>query len=197
MESAFGWLGEFFRYLLNILIPGVALIHRTHGAVRFRRGKEAQELKPGLYFFWRLTTSIFRIPVVRDTLNLLSKPLVTRDKQPVIVGTTIVFRVIDPLIALSQVEEIGDAIVEVAMTALPSLVLNRTWDELTESLLTTVPGELSPFEQELSEHAAAVLEEFGVEIIYCKLNSIAPARVFYVAGETQSLAVYGPQGQHT
>lgn len=126
--AALDWLGEVAQWLLS-LVPRLRLIRKTHGAVRFTRG-QAVVLKPGLALYWPVWSEIVSTPVVRQTINLPYQSLLTSDGTPVVVAVTVVYEVSDPLLALTQTDNILDTIGDLSHWSVKRVVSACSCDEL-------------------------------------------------------------------
>jgi len=142
MEGALGWISEIVQWL-GRFIPRLLIVRSTHGGVRFRHGKHAELISPGIVWYWPLLTEVAVIPVARQTLNLVTQSLLTKDAKQVAAGAVVVFAIGDPVAALSRNWDISDTISDVTMTAIAEVVTGKTLDDLLSNLTGTVQADLT------------------------------------------------------
>jgi regulator of protease activity HflC (stomatin/prohibitin superfamily) len=124
METALGWLGDVFRFLLS-LVPRLLIVRATHRAVKFARGKHARVLLPGLHFYWPLVTEVEIVPVIRQTVDLVPQYLTTADGAPVAVSGIVVYEVDDVLRLLTECFDYDAMIRSFSLAAIKRVVANN------------------------------------------------------------------------
>ena len=185
MEAALGWLGEIFKYLLSF-IPRPLIARTTQGGVKWIKGKKVKEIKPGFGFYWPFTTSYEIIAVVRQGMVIKPKGLATRDLTNVSMGFTMVFRISNVVKALTEVDNIFETIDEAGQTAAPGIVAASSDRELVDQMVVESPDSdeedesedsntqpLSLLDKKMTEATQRILKDFGVEMIWCKVNEFS------------------------
>lgn len=132
METVFGWLGQLFQALLS-LVPRLGICRATHGGVKFRRGSVVREIKPGLFWYWPLVTEVEIIATARQTLNLPTQRLTTKDGVSVVVAGVVVYTVRNVVQALTANWDHDATIGDISLAALARHVAFHTFDELLAS----------------------------------------------------------------
>ncbi len=144
METALGWLGDVFRFLLS-LVPRLLIVRSTHRAVKFARGKNPYVLRPGLHFYWPLVTEVEVVPVTWQTVDLVPQYLTTADGFSVAVSGIVVYEVDDVLKLLTECFDYDAMIRSYSLAAIKRVIAVNTFAFLqaggaeTDRLLT---GEL-------------------------------------------------------
>jgi regulator of protease activity HflC (stomatin/prohibitin superfamily) len=123
VDKAFGWLGEIFQTLLRV-IPWLVIVPATHRGVAFVRGFKVKEWAPGLHWYWPVVTTYKLLIVVRQTVRIQSKVIMTRDLKTVTVGSLVTYHINDVIAAGVHIAD------------LPSDVLNGYGVEVHQAQLT-------------------------------------------------------------
>lgn len=182
MDSALGWIGKIFEYL-GMFIPKFFILNTKQRAVRWKRGKFIQEDGPGVHVFWPCTTVVQIVNVVRQAMQLKPLPLTTKDMESVAVGVIVVFEIYDAVKALTTTDEIMDTIGEIAQTALPDIIMGSTFEEIIADACHDDPETLSPLNATLTKYAAKLLDDFGVRVLYCKINALSKVTTVKLLGD--------------
>lgn len=142
MDSAFAWIGSIVEWFGNF-IPRVKIVRSTHGGLRFRRGKIVREIKPGLCIYLPLITEVEIMPVARQTHNLPSQSLLTKDGKQVVVGGVVVYAIADIVACLSRNWDVSDTISDITMLAIAEVVTKHDLAHLLDKLTDKIQTELT------------------------------------------------------
>lgn len=142
MENAFAWLGQIVEWL-GSLIPRLKIVRSTHAGVRFRHGKHATGIKPGLCIYWPIVTEVDIIPVARQTENLPSQSLLTKDGKQVVVGGVVVYEIKDIVATLSKNWDVRDTICDITMASITEVITAHTLEHLQTNITGTVGDQLT------------------------------------------------------
>src|SRR5688572_15772955 len=112
MDSAFGWISEIVAWF-GQFFPRVEIIPTTHGAVKFVRGSRVVALRSGWHWYWPFTTKFCTYPTARQTVNLRSQTLVTKDERTIVVGGLIVYEISNIKAILAETFDPDDTIEDV------------------------------------------------------------------------------------
>jgi regulator of protease activity HflC (stomatin/prohibitin superfamily) len=178
MDSAFAWIGYLMDWF-GKFIPRILIVRATHAGVKFVGGSKVRELKPGIHFYWPLTTEVEVVPVARQTYNLVSQVLMTKDKQQIVVGAVVIYKIINIVDALSNNWDVNDTIGDVTQMAVVKVVNQWPLDEILAQLTDKV-------ELELSKETRAKLKRYGVEVERCGFTDFSTCLVI------KTLADAGP-----
>jgi len=142
MESALAWIGYIAEWF-GRFIPRILIVRSTHAGVRYRRGKDARAMLPGLHVYWPLVTEIEVIPVARQTHNLPSQTLLTKDMKRVVLSGVVVYSIRDIVATLSRNWDVSDTINDITMIAITHVITEHTLEYLLEHLVGDVQDELT------------------------------------------------------
>lgn len=181
MEAALGWFGQIFNALL-MLFPRIAIIRATHGGVKWYWGKKAIPLNPGLHVYWPLTTEIEILPTARQTANIPTQVLTTKDDKKITIGIVVVYRINDVVLAFGKTNwDVDTTINDIAQAAVVSIIAGHTFDGLLAKI-----GE-DTMNDRLTEVAKKELSKFGVAVLECKLTDFAECRVLKIMFDTPKI----------
>ena len=125
-----------------------------------------------------LLTEVAVIPVARQTLNLVTQSLLTKDAKQVAAGAVVVFAIGDPVAALSRTWDVSDAIQDVTQTAVAEVVTGRTLDDL----LANVTGSV---QTDLTRVTRRKLKPYGVRVYRAALTDFSLCQTINVNGPAQ------------
>lgn len=172
METAFAWLGQIFEAILKF-VPRVLIIRATHAGVKWQHGHEVKPLLSGLHVYWPLVTEIEVIVTARQTLNLPTQVLTTKDNKKVVVGTVVVYKIRDVVQAIGKINwDVDTTINDITQAAVVSVIAKHTLQELLDMI---PPDQLNNL---LTIATRKELRQFGVFVSRCKLTDFADCKVF-------------------
>lgn len=173
MEAAFGWLGDIIAWIGD-LFPRFTVVRKTHGGVAFVRGKHVKQVKPGLVWWWPFWTELELYPLVRQSLNLASQTLTTKDGKSVTVGAVVVYTVEDPLTALTVQWDLAETVEDLSAAAVCDFVTDNDFEWINTNRTVC--------KRRLSKAVADVLAEYGVAVQGAWLTDFAQAKVISMVG---------------
>src|SRR6266550_6446984 len=113
------------------LLNSIKILREYERGVIFRLGRLLSDPKgPGLIFVFAPLDRMVRISLRIDTLEVPAQDVVTRDNVTVKVNAVIYFRVIDPRLAVVEVNNFLYATSQLAQTTLRSVLGEAELDEL-------------------------------------------------------------------
>ena len=182
MDSAFAWIGQIVEWF-GKFIPRLAIVRSTHAGVRFRHGSIAKRLGPGLHFYWPIVTEVDIMPVARQTHNLASQSLLTKDGKQVVVGGVVVYEIKDIVAALSKNWDISDTINDITMVAITEIITTHELDYLLGHVTDEVQAKLSQVTRKK-------LKPFGIRVYRAALTDFSTCMVVKnITGNSSSLVV--------
>ena len=176
MESAFSWLNYLLRWI-GRLVPRWRVVTEAQGGVAFVRGR-ARLIKPGICWWWPAWTEIHVQEVVRQTLNLPPQSLMTEDRKDIAVSGIVVYEITDPLTAFVKVHDLDDAIQDMALASIKSVLWGRTLDEICD--------EAQELDEVLCVECRAKLKGWGVKIHNIFLSDLSNAIVIRHLGPAET-----------
>ena len=129
MDKAFGWLGEIFQTLLRI-IPWLVIVPATHRGVAFVRGHRVKEWGPGLHWYWPVVTTYKLMIVVRQTVRIQSKVIMTKDLKTVTVGSLVTYHINDVVAAAVSIADLASDVIERSQAAILATVSRHTIESI-------------------------------------------------------------------
>ena len=152
----------------------------TQRGVKFIRGKEPIFLEPGLHWWLPLTTTIEVQSILKDATEF--EPVVVPDKdgKPIAIGFAVIWHIAakDTIKALTTTDDHTAMVGEVGESLLPPLVLQYSFSELCDRIRGG--RNMKTINDMLTEEARIVLSEYGITVDRCRINFVAPTRVFKV-----------------
>lgn len=171
MESALGWIGDLVAWIVNWL-PALEVIPKTHAGVKFVRGWKTKELKPGMHWYWPITSKIITAPVVRQSLQLKGQTLTCADQKCLYISVVLVYEIHDIYEALVETWDFDETIEDIAQKSTASRV-----SEYDRDFLLT-HGE--DFLADLKDWVEDRLTAYGVTLLSVGIVDLAPTRVYRV-----------------
>jgi regulator of protease activity HflC (stomatin/prohibitin superfamily) len=167
-------LGQFLQAILGI-IPRLVIIRTTHGGVKFRRGKKAIVMKPGLHAYWPLITQVEVVPVARQTMSLPSQVLTTQDDKSVVVAGSVVFTINDMLLAYGGLNwDVATTLDDVARSAIVEIITGKTMEQLK--------GCKATIQTEFTRLCRKRLKVYGVGVHKAYFTDLSPCKVYRLVG---------------
>jgi len=185
MDAAFAWLGQLAEWL-GSFIPRIKIVRSTHGGVRFRHGKDAREIKPGIIVYWPIVTEIDVIPVARQTNNLPSQSLMTKDGKTVVVGGVVVYAIADVVACISNNWDVTETINDITMVAITNVITANTLEYLQTNLTKEVLIQLT-------RETRRRLRPFGVKVYRTALTDFSTCMTIKNIGGGRGTILTGNQ----
>jgi regulator of protease activity HflC (stomatin/prohibitin superfamily) len=169
MDHALGWLGDIVRGLLT-LVPRLVIVRSTHEGVRFKMGHKAIRMRPGIHWYWPLTTEISVVPTKLQPCNLQAQRIVTKDGITVVVGGVVQYEIEDVVSAVTKCWCHDTMIKDVAMAAIAAVIPRHNYEEFRTSRRKV--------NMALTKQLRRDLDGFGVRVRWVRLSDLAPCWVF-------------------
>lgn len=175
MEAALAWIGYIVEWL-GLFIPRLVIVRSTHAGVRFRYGKQATAIKPGLCVYWPIVTEVEVIAVARQTLNLPSQSLTTKDGHRVVVGGMVVYSITDVVASMAKAWDVADAIKDVSMSAITKVITKMEYADI----LGDITGDV---QAAITKETRRTLKSFGVRVYRTAITDFSKAIVLKNIGD--------------
>ena len=108
----------FIGILILFLLSGIRIIFEYKRALKFRFGKYVKTLNPGFRWIIPLVDTIQVVDIRVITINIVSQEVMTEDNVPCSIDGVVFFKVVDPEMAVLEVEEYNFAITQLSQAAL-------------------------------------------------------------------------------
>lgn len=179
METAFSWLGQMMEWL-GKLIPRIIIVKRTHGGVKYVHGHKVVRLDPGLHFYWPIVTEVELHPVARQSVNLPTQVIMTKDRVSFVVGVVSVYEIHDIVAVLSRNWDTDGTVLDITQTAVVEVCAGMTSDELIDKIKTEV-------KMALTKTTRHFLKPYGIRVKKCAVTDFSICKVFKLVGDQNPL----------
>ncbi len=115
---------------LVLISQSVRIVQEWERGVVFRLGKFVRVTRPGLQFIIPFIERMIKVDVRVFTVDVPKQEIITRDNVTVRVNAVVYFRVMDPMAALTRVENYLYATQQVSQTTLRDVIGQSELDEL-------------------------------------------------------------------
>jgi len=171
----FEWLNEIISGLLKF-VPRPVIIRATHGGVCWLFGKYVRELKPGWHWIWPLIMDWLDIVVARQTNNIETQTVETKDGIPVSISMVVVYSINNIIAAIGEKNwDVDTTVNDISQVALTGIVNTNEYEYLRLHLT----GEI---QTKLTEYCRRELKKFGVQVSHTGIVNFAKAEVKVIFG---------------
>ena len=118
---------------LILSVMSVRVANQYERSVVFRLGKFDRTAGPGLYFVWPLIEWLTKLDLRTITADVEQQEGITRDNVPIKVDAVIWYRIVDPERAVMQVKNVSNAVVQVSLTTLRTVLGQHTLDDILKA----------------------------------------------------------------
>jgi regulator of protease activity HflC (stomatin/prohibitin superfamily) len=124
-----GFLAVIF-LILYFLSSAIKILREYERGVVFRLGRIIPVKGPGLVIIWPVIDKLVKVGLRVVTMDVPSQDIITRDNITVKVNAVVYFRVIEPIKAITEVEDFLFATSQIAQTTLRSILGQSQLDDL-------------------------------------------------------------------
>ncbi|MFH1750567.1 MAG: SPFH domain-containing protein [Candidatus Micrarchaeota archaeon] len=150
--------------LIMFILASIKIINQYERAVKFRLGKYAGTLEPGLNIVIPILERIVTVDIRLQTIDIPAQQVITKDNVPVQVNGVIYFKVSNPEVAIIKIQNFGYAISQYAQTALKDVVGGMTLDQLL--------AERDQIGQEIEKLVEKETRDWGMDVEVIKMQDI-------------------------
>jgi len=142
--EAFAWLGQMAE-TLGSFVPTWHHQEWQDVGVSVTCGSTIKSLKPGIIVYWPFWTQIYNRSAAKQTNNLKTQTLTTKDGKPIAAGCMVRYHIPRPWVdeeagqienadikALIETEDVGQAIVDETLAVLCEYITGKTKVEINE-----------------------------------------------------------------
>src|SRR5467141_2229509 len=105
-----------------VIVGSIRIANQYERAVVFRLGKFSRTAGPGIYVVWLLIEWQTKLDLRTVTAAVEEQEGITRDNVPIKVSAVIWYRIVNPEHAVMQVRGIANAVVQVSLTTLRTVL---------------------------------------------------------------------------
>src|SRR6266550_3331321 len=164
-----------------LLIASVRIAYQYERAVVFRLGKFNRIAGPGLYFLAPIVEWQNKVDLRTMTANVEEQEGITRDNVPIKVNAVLWYRIVDPEHAIMEVKGVANAVIQVSVTTLRTVLGQHTLDDILKAQDTIV--------EVMQKSIDSVTEPWGVKVerVQMKNVEIPPTMQRAMAQEAEAL----------
>ncbi len=116
--------------LIIFLAMSIKIVREYERAVIFRLGRLLGAKGPGIFFVIPFVDNFIKVDLRLTTVDVPEQQIITRDNVTVGVDAVVYYRVFDPVLAVTKVENYNYAVMMMAQTTLRDIVGQVELDEL-------------------------------------------------------------------
>lgn len=116
--------------IMYVLSSAIRILREYERGVVFRLGRVIPVKGPGLVIIWPIIDKLVRVSLRIVTMDVPSQDVITKDNISVKVNAVVYFRVMEPIKAITEVEDFYFATSQIAQTTLRSILGQSQLDEL-------------------------------------------------------------------
>jgi regulator of protease activity HflC (stomatin/prohibitin superfamily) len=116
--------------VIYFLTSAIKILKEYERGVVFRLGRIIPVKGPGLVIIWPIVDKLVRVSLRTVTMDVPAQDVITKDNITVKVNAVIYFRPIDPVKAITEVEDFYYATSQIAQTTLRSILGQSQLDDL-------------------------------------------------------------------
>ncbi|MFD4873070.1 slipin family protein [Streptomyces sp. NPDC058420] len=147
-----------------VIAMAIKVVKQFEKGVLFRFGRLVGPRSPGLRFIVPFVDVLHRVSLRIVTMPIQSQGIITRDNVSVDVSAVAYFRVVDAVKSVIAIENVHDAINQIAQTTLRKVVGQHTLDETL--------SETDRINLDIREILDVATVEWGVEVTLVELKDI-------------------------
>ena len=167
--------------VLALLIQSLRVANQYERSVVFRLGRFNRTAGPGLYFVWPFIEWLTKLDLRTITADVEQQEGITRDNVPIKVDAVIWYRIVDPEHAVMEVKNVSNAVEQVSLTTLRTVLGQHTLDDILKAQDTLA--------EVMQRSIDRVTEPWGVkvELVQMKNVEIPPTMQRAMAQEAEAL----------
>ena len=150
----------FFLFLLS----GIRIVFEYKRALKFRFGKYIKTLQPGFRWVIPVIETIQKVDIRVITINVVSQEVMTEDNVPCSIDGVVFFKIVNPEMAVLEVEEFKFAITQLSQAALR--------DVCGKVELDTILSKREEMGKNIKNIVEVATKEWGIEIKDVKIKDI-------------------------
>jgi regulator of protease activity HflC (stomatin/prohibitin superfamily) len=113
-----------------LTLSALRIANQYERAVIFRLGRYHRTAGPGLFLKWPLIEWLVMTDLRTRTTAVEAQETITRDNVPIKINAVIWQRIVDPQRSVMEVSNVDNAVIQVALTTLRSVMGQHTLDEV-------------------------------------------------------------------
>ncbi|MBK7893967.1 MAG: slipin family protein [Candidatus Promineifilaceae bacterium] len=115
-----------------ILVASIRIVQEYERGVIFRLGRVQGAKGPGFFFIVPIIDKMVKVDLRTITLDVPAQEAITGDNVTVKVNAVVYFRVVDPVMAIVQIEDYRRATWQIAQTSLRNVIGQSMMDQILQ-----------------------------------------------------------------
>ena len=161
MEAAFSWIGAIIEWF-GLFIPSRIIVKPTDVLIKSTFLGVAKEKKPGLRWYWPITTDVDLITVARQPIDIKQINFVTKDGLPCKADCACTYYINDPIKFFTENYEGHLALFELISFVFSKKLRSMTFNQIQNS---------SKINENLTEEITKEADFLGIEVEYVRLQN--------------------------
>ena len=116
--------------IIFVILPGLRVVQQYQKGVVFRFGKIIGSREPGLNFIFPYVDQMRKVDLRTITLPIPPQKIITKDNVSVDVSAVAYYKVVDPVKSIVAIENVMNAINQIAQTSVRNIVGKFQLDEI-------------------------------------------------------------------
>lgn len=155
------WIGAIFVFLI---LPGLRTVQQYQKGVVFRFGRIVGGREPGLNIIIPYFEKLRRIDLRTVTLPIPAQKIITKDNVSVDISAVAYYRIVDPIKSIVAIQDVQNAIDQIAQTSLRNIVGKFQLDEIL--------SERETINAEITKILDSFTEQWGVVVSSVEIKDI-------------------------
>ena len=150
--------------LIVLALASLRIANQYERSVVFRLGKFDRVAGPGFYLLIPLVDRQVKLDLRTITASVEQQEAITRDNVPIKVNAVIWYRVVAPEKAVMEVRDVANAVVQMAVTTLRSVLGQHTLDDVLKEQETLA--------DQMQKMIDGVTEPWGVQVERVQMKNV-------------------------
>lgn len=150
--------------VIGLIFASLRIARQYERCIIFRLGRYDRTAGPGLFWIIPFIETQERVDMRTSTNMVEDQETITSDNVPIKINAVIWSRVVDPARSLIEVRGVGNAVVQVAVTALRNVIGRHSLDEVLKDQASVGAA--------LQETVDRVTEPWGVKVERIEMKNV-------------------------
>lgn len=150
--------------LLLLILKGLRVANEYQRGVVLRLGRLTGLRGPGLYFLWPIIDRQTLVDLRVVTADVERQEAITKDNVPVKVDAVVWYRVREPAKSVIEVQDVHEAVTQVALTTLRNVLGRHSLDDLLK--------EKDKLSEELRQSIDLATDPWGIDVQMVEMKDV-------------------------
>jgi regulator of protease activity HflC (stomatin/prohibitin superfamily) len=158
------FLSAILAILVVIALTGFRVAQQYQRALVFRFGRYLSTRGPGLFWIIPFVETVIKVDMRVLTDGVEQQETMTKDNVPIKVNAVIWYRIVTPNLAIIEVQDVRNAVIQTALTTLRNVIGQHSLDDVLK--------ERDKLGAILKERVDTMTEPWGVEIHNVEMKNV-------------------------